>query len=606
MRTFCLFFVFLISLSLYGSSLYAQQETLDSLRKIIREKHSDKEKTDAYVLLSGKLSTVSFNETLKIAEQGLELAHQQKDSFAIAELNRNMGIAFYFKGDHEKAAALFYYAAGIYERHQKTRELAVVLNDIAKIYRKTRDLKRARNIYERSLTLFRQLKDSAGIQMILNESGVVYEYLGDYKEALARYNASLQLASLRKDEMGKSWCYNFIAGVFVLQQKYTQAEEFNIRALGIRQKLKDSFAIAVSYSDLGILYSSWGKYERARYYFEQSNFMAEKMQYKELVSNNYAELSKVANMTGDFKTALDYYTWHTQLKDSIFNAQKNRQIEEISTIYETQKREQRIQEQQNEIRKRNRLLFSSLLLVFVILLLTYLIYNRYTLKQKVAYQKEILRQQELASKTILESEEKERTRIAKELHDGIGQKMSAARMNLSSLANNQDTQPKEQQQALSNIIQLVDESCKELRAVSHSMMPLDLLNKGLPQAVNAFLSKIEPSVLKTTFHFEGFEKRLDSNRETILYRILQECVNNTLKHAAASQLDIALIQDTDGISITIEDNGKGFLPEQYQDQNEGIGLQNIRSRVHFLKGTIEFDSGPGKGTLVAIHIPVTT
>lgn len=605
MRTFCLFFVFLIPLIFYGSSLFAQQETLDSLRKIIREYHSDKEKTYAYVLLSGKLSTVSFNETLKIAEQGLELAQQQKDSFAIAELNRNMGVAFYFKGDHEKAAALFYYAAGIYERHQKTRELAVVLNDIAKIYRKTRDLKRARNIYERSLTLFRQLKDSAGIQMILNESGVVYEYLGDYKEALNRYNASLQLASLRHDEMGKSWCYNFIAGVFVLQQKYTQAEEFNIRALGIRQKLKDSFAIAVSYSDLGILYSSWGKYERARYYFEQSNFLAEKMQYKELLSNNYAELSKVANMTGDFKTALDYYTWHTQLKDSIFNAQKTRQIEEISTIYETQKREQRIQEQQNELRKRNRLLFSSLLLVIVILLLTYLIYNRYTLKQKVAYQKEILRQQELASKTILESEEKERTRIAKELHDGIGQKMSAARMNLSSLANNRDTQPKEQQQALSNIIQLVDESCKELRAVSHSMMPLDLLNKGLPQAVNAFLSKIEPSVLKTTFHFEGFEKRLESNMESILYRILQECVNNTLKHAAANQLDIALIQDADGISITIEDNGKGFLPEQLQDQNESIGLKNIRSRVHFLKGTIEFDSGPGKGTLVAIHIPAT-
>ena len=111
--------------------------------------------------------------------------------------------------------------------------------------------------------------------------------------------------------------------------------------------------------------------------------------------------------------------------------------------------------------------------------------------------------------------------------------------------------------------------------------------------------------LKLNFYSEGFTERFNSNTETILYRIIQECVNNTIKHAEATELDISLINDEDGISVTIEDNGKGFAYDPLQE-NEGIGLSNIRSRIQFLKGTVDFDSAPGKGTLVAIHVPHQT
>jgi signal transduction histidine kinase len=356
-----------------------------------------------------------------------------------------------------------------------------------------------------------------------------------------------------------------------------------------------------------VLYSAWGKPERAAYYFEQSIQITEKMGYKELLSNNYAELSKLANMTGDYKKALDYFTWHTQLKDSLFNAQRTRQIEEIGTLYETNKKEKQIEVQQQTIKKRNQLIIIITALSVLSLLVVYLLYNRNKLKQQAKLQEEISKQQELAAKAVLEAEEKERSRIAKDLHDGVGQMMSAARMNLSSFYNNTVVKDEEQKHSLYNIIQLVDESCKEVRSVSHSMMPAALNKNGLIQAVDELLAKINSKDLKTTFHHEGFNKRLDSSTETILYRVIQECINNTIKHAAAGEIDLSMIKDDDGISVTIEDNGKGFVYDHSKtdDEDEGIGLKNIQSRIAFLKGTVDFDSAPGKGTLVAIHIPFT-
>ncbi len=580
----------------------AQNNTIDSLRSVIASSVKNETRLSAYIHLTGKLSLISFNETIKIAEQGLQLASQLKDSLAYAELSRNMGISYYFKGDYEKAAMLFFTAARIYEQAGKEQPLAYVYNDIAKLYRKNRDLKRAGDHYEKALSIFRSLKDSSGIQMILNESGVVYEYQGNYAEALKRYNASLQIAKRLNDEMGKSWCYSFMAGVYVLQSKYELAENYNLQSLAIRQKLQDTFSLAASYSDLGILYSAWNKPERATYYFEESNKIAERMGYKELLSNNYAEMSKLANVNGDYKTALDYFTWHTQLKDSIFTSQKNRQAEELSTLYETDKKEQQIQVQQLTIKKRNLLIAVISGISLLALLVAYLLYNRYKWKQQAEMHSEILKQQELAARSVLEAEEKERSRIAKDLHDGVGQMMSAARMNLSSFYNNMQLKDDTQNKSLYNIIQLVDDSCKEVRAVSHSMMPAALLSKGLPDAVDELVSKINSNALKVNFHSEGFDQRLDSNTETILYRVIQECVNNSIKHAAATELDISLIKDADGISVTIEDNGKGF--EYNMDkEDEGIGLKNIGSRILFLRGTVDFNSAPGKGTLVAIHVP---
>jgi two-component system NarL family sensor kinase len=230
-------------------------------------------------------------------------------------------------------------------------------------------------------------------------------------------------------------------------------------------------------------------------------------------------------------------------------------------------------------------------------------YSKYKLKQKAKLQEEIFKQQELATKAVFTAEENERQRIAKDLHDGVGQLMSAAKMNLSAIKNELNFETNIQQQSFEKTIQLVDESCKEVRAVSHNMMPNALLKSGLISGIRDFVNKLDSRVIKINLFTDGLNEKLDENIEMVLYRVIQECVNNVIKHAEATHLDISMIKDEDGISVSIEDNGKGF---NIKDKNnfEGIGLKNIITRIQYLKGTVEWDSSIGKGTVVTIQLPI--
>ena len=228
---------------------------------------------------------------------------------------------------------------------------------------------------------------------------------------------------------------------------------------------------------------------------------------------------------------------------------------------------------------------------------------RYRLKQRSRLQNEIMKQQELSAKAVIEAEEDERKRIARDLHDGVGQMMSATKMNLSALEAEVKFENKEQQVSFEKIIGLVDESCKEIRNVSHNMMPNALLKNSLASAIRDFIDKMDKKTLQVNLYTEGLDERLDSNVETVFYRVIQECVNNVIRHAQATLLDISVVKENDGISATIEDNGKGFDVAD-KEKFEGIGLKNIVTRVEYLKGTVDFDSSPGRGTVIVLHVPL--
>lgn len=275
---------------------------------------------------------------------------------------------------------------------------------------------------------------------------------------------------------------------------------------------------------------------------------------------------------------------------------------ELTNKYESIKQEQQIQQQRNRIRFQNYLIIGISGLVLLAALLFYSQYRRGRLRQESKLTSELLKQQELAVKAVIEAEENERQRIARDLHDGIGQMMSAAKMNLSALQSQMQFSTEEQKQSLEIAIGLVDESCKEIRTVSHIMMPNALLKNNLASAIRDFVNKLSNKNITATVYAEGLDQRLDANVETVLYRVVQECVQNAIRHSGATRLDISLVRDKDGISGTIEDNGKGF--DVYVLHHAGgIGLKNIISRIDYLKGTVDFDSSPGRGTVVSLHIP---
>jgi two-component system NarL family sensor kinase len=264
----------------------------------------------------------------------------------------------------------------------------------------------------------------------------------------------------------------------------------------------------------------------------------------------------------------------------------------LQTKYENTQKENRILQQQFEISRRNYWVAGIAIALLLILLLTYFYYKSNQLKQ-----------QNIATTAIMETEEKERKRIAQDLHDSVSQLMMAAKINLTVVGSEIPFSNDAQKSRFEKAIHLVDEGFKEVRTISHNMMPQALLESGLALVIKQFIENIENDSIKVNLFSKGFEDHFDDTIETILYRILQECVNNVLKHAKASRLDISLIRDEANISLTIEDNGRGFDMTD-REKYRGMGMKNLQNRVNFVKGKIEIDSHPGRGTLVSVYIPV--
>jgi len=484
-----------------------------------------------------------------------------------------------------------------------------------------------------------------GISYSLNNIGIVNQNMGLYEKAIEYQERSIRIKEEIGDKYGLSGSYVNIGNNFLNLKRYDIAASYYLKAVAITRAIGDKEYLSNALNNLGNLYLITGKLTEAIPPIEESlrlrdslddtkgmvsclNNLADVYIQKKMydtaesklnlalsmglkavnckpeVNKVYFTLAKLFEAKGANDRALAMYKLYSSSKDSLYTDDLSQRFAELDTRYKSLEKEKIIQQQQFDITRKNYWIISISGLLVLSVLLGYSWYKRYELRQERKIQAEIITQQDMSTKAVLQAEENERKRIAADLHDGVGQLMSAAKMNLSAFENDLPFKTEAQKSAYQKAIALVDESCKEVRSISHQMMPNALLKSGLSSAIKEFIDKIDSSIIKINLHTEGLNERLDSNVETVCYRVIQECVNNVIKHSGANRLEISLIKDLDGISATIEDNGKGFNSRELS-KFEGIGLKNIRSRIQYLKGTVEFDSEPGKGTLVAIHVPIT-
>lgn len=554
----------------------------------------------------------SSDKSLEIIDatiKQLEVSHQNNS--ITAQHYSLSGICFMKLDQKKSALERFYKALQIAESiGDHTTEVRAQAN-IGWVMMETNQFEKAIQSIKGALETIRKYNITT-----IKSGGVLYNNMASCFGSLNQLDSAIKYAQLgieyaRKNEdiAGEANGLFILGTAFEKQGKYAEALENFQKAQPIREKAGDPFFIVSDLAEISSLYARMGKTDEGIATSVKALKIAKENNLEAKLPMIYSALASNYETKGDFKNALKTYKILNELKDSIYNDANPKALAEMQTRYETEKKEQQIllqkselELQQSELVRKNITLAAIVILALLGALLLWSWFRRQQLKIRAARQAENIRQQELATKAVLEAEERERQRIAKDLHDGVGQIMSAAKMNLSAFENEILFVNPEQKLKFEKIIDLVDESCKEVRSVSHNMMPNALLKTGLTAAIREFIDKIDYSVLKVELSSEGLNDRLDSNTETVLYRVIQECVNNVIKHSGANHLDISLIKDNDGISATIEDNGKGFDSKD-NSKYEGIGLKNIRTRVEYLKGSVEFDSKPGKGTLVAIHIP---
>jgi signal transduction histidine kinase len=417
------------------------------------------------------------------------------------------------------------------------------------------------------------------------------------------------LESVAPDYNSLSRAYNNMAFLLRAMTRDAEALPYYKKALQLALEQENGDNICFYAANVGSILVDLRSLDSAKHYLRFALSRHQPGFSLRTLKTAFASMGNYFILKGNADSAITYYNHYAAVSDSIYSEESLRQINELHTRYETEQKELQLQHMndRNTIMElsifRKNVAIAAISATFVLaLVLGILFYKRNKLKQQARLQAEILKQKQMASEAVIAAEEHERKRIAGELHDGIGQMFSVVKMNLSGISDRTDISG-EDKTLLDKTIKLVDESCREVRSISHQMMPNVLNETGFNAAINEFVDKIDSHSLEVTLDVTGFERKIPGNVEAVVYRIVQECVNNVIKHAQASHLDIQIHNEGDHISATIEDNGKGFDISLLQSSG-GIGVKGMMARVEFLGGKMEYDSAPGKGTVVAIHIPL--
>ncbi len=652
----------LIILFFISLNTFAQTSFIDSLIKETNKTSiHDSVKIKLYGDIAWEFMGSDMNKALEFANKELELATKTKREANIAQSESDIGSIYNRKSSFDTALIHYYKALSIREKLKQDVKVAGIYTNIATVLMRQSKFEEALAINFKSLKIFEKVGDEVKQAISLGNIGNLYYELEQNKPAEQFYRKSLALARKTnhlitigndlvnigglKFEYGVQFdklvnvqeldsaliyfseaetvlntinatynlaaVYNNIGRIYAIKQNHKKALDYYEKALKAREILEDKYGIGLSYINLAETERLLGNNTKCiDYLIKASDIFLSLKNYLNL-KQAYAKLAEAYELKKDYPASLKYYQLFASYKDSIYNEDNAKQMAEMQTKYDVEKKDLELAKNKAEIETKekqayikNIIIIAIVVLMLLVAITGFLFYRKKKIEQQAKLDAEIASQKEIRTKAILEAEEKERRRIAQDLHDGVGQLLSAAKLNLSNLDSKITTQTEEQKLAIQNALSLVDDSVKEVRAVSHNMMPNTLIKLGLASAVREFITKLgKAPTLKVDLEIVGLDTRLDNQVETVLYRVIQEIVNNIIKHAKASQISMQLIRHETELNIMIEDNGVGFDTNQLDDF-EGIGLKGIKTRIEFLNGSVHFDSSIGRGTTVIIDIPL--
>ena len=592
---------------------------------------------------------VSSDSAKMFGEQALELAKSLKYAKGIAQAYNDLGILYIDKSDYKKAAAHLNEAMKIREQLNDQPGMASLYNKLGIIDQKQGRLKEALQNQLAALKIYEKLGQDKWIGYCLNNIAIIHQNLGNLDKSLEYHKQGLEYRLKMKDTMGEATSYSNMANLYCRMRDTIQALDYYEKALSlarslkndelisgnlgnlaniymgqhaypkaislfseslqIRERLGDQKGIASTLARMGTVYTETGKYADAQRVLRRSLKIAKQIAVFEEKISALLGIAKLKALTHQPDSAFIYMNLYIATKDSAYDERIRQQILEVQTKYENEKLEQDLQLVKSEkeyaeiklVQRKTQLL----LLIFILISMTgasISYFHRQKQKLKATADAEKILENESRLKAVLDGQEEERRRIAKELHDGIGQTLSAIRLNYQVLASKaNDPVNLNDYKKLETMLESAN---AEVRSISHQMMPKELEQFGLVAAIEGMLSfNLDGTLLNYSFEQSGFQERISSQSELVLFRVLQELLNNVIKHSGADFLQVQLLKHAGHVVLNVTDNGLGFDVEKYE--KKGIGLLNIAGRIDGIKGNLHFESQPGYGTTVTIRIPVS-
>ncbi|SDD97951.1 tetratricopeptide repeat-containing sensor histidine kinase [Niabella drilacis] len=492
-----------------------------------------------------------------VLNQSIPLALKAGDSLAVAQGYTNLSLPFLNFGNFEKAILYAGKSIAIFQRNQP-RDLRQADNfiNLAKIYLQKEDNIKARANLDSALSIIR------------TQPGSLYD----------------------------PYYYTTEAQYYINTHQPAPAMQNIDKGLSVARKIK-------SRNDLRTLL-----YQKARLFQSQHKTLEARDILLQLYRNGYitTDLDRkqiyrdLATTEADLQhmtAAFDWLSQYAALSDSMNDVQTRVQIARLEAKFNYVQKENELLAISSKVKTQRIIMWGSIggLLLASLLFVYFSRLRRSRAEQQV---RSLKQEQEIAvTQALLQGEEKERARMARDLHDGLGGMLAGVKINLTNALHDDPSSE------INRVIIQLDDSVTELRRIARNMMPEALLRSGLRTALSDLCQSLSNEQLRVDFSFMNISNSLPRQVQIIIYRIIQELLANIVKHSGASEAFVQCSQDGTVFFITVEDNGSGINPDDHGNRR-GIGLDNIRSRVDFLKGSMDLHSEPGKGTIVNIELRI--
>ncbi len=568
---------------MYKEGLAAFEKAAGYFTKFISDKkitRAEKAAAEA-LLLDAELSQgnvylelYDYEKALSVFWKVLKLSEQtdfpEKDA-AIAVTYQSIALAYYHRAQYQ--TALQYYLTAVpYAQKSGNQRMAAESNIYAAMcYTLVRKYDSSALLLHRAEPVVLQSADAVLKTSFFARRAELYRFTEKWQDAVDNYDTAIQYAKATSNIYMQATFAHAKARCLLKLQRITEARKEGMKALELARSIDKKREILESQKVLSMVEAAAGDYAAAYAYSEQYNTGNDSLHATDLTE-------KIQLLDKKYQSALQ--------EEKIGQLEKDKKMQELIS------------------RKRQTINYILSFSVLALLVTGLLAIRNHLQKQKLQQHRinELETEKKLmATEAVLKGEEQERTRLAKDLHDGLGGMLSGIKYSLNTMKGNLIMTP-ENAQGFERSIDMLDSSIKEMRRVAHNMMPEVLLRYGLDAALKDYTTEINNSgIIKIIYQSMGIEKKgLEQSSLLALYRIVQELISNAIKHAAASEVLVQIFWESGKLVVNVEDNGTGFDPS-ILDIAEGIGWKNIRSRVELLKGKADILSHPGKGTAVNIE-----
>ena len=548
-----------------------------------------------------------FDSVIYYNKLTLEIAKQQKDSFNIGAAYFNIGIAYRYLFDLDSALQYTLEGARLLDGKGYTNIESPLNDGLQSLYMSLMQYDKAIFHGEKAVALGRRLENKQSLVNALNNLGLSYVEVNRTGDAKKVYKEGLDIATSINYPAVEAMLLNNLADLAIREGDFELAGTYGQRSLSIGTELEDDGTVMNAKTILACYYLYKNDFKKAEELSNEVLRLAEKQSFDDGKIAALGVLSDIAFATRQYSKGFSYQSQQAKIQSAVFNESVKQREAGMRVRFETEKKDSQIKLQKAEILRKSTfnyiLIGSAAVLLFIILLS----YRNYRQKRKFQQQRinELETEKQLAAtEAVLQGEEQERTRLAKDLHDGLGGMLSGIKYSFQTMKGNLIMTP-DNAQAFERSMDMLDSSIKEMRRVAHNMMPEALVKFGLETALKDFCNDINQSgALQINYQSIGMENaKVEQTTAVTIYRIVQELINNTMKHASAKTAIVQLSKVGNEISVTVEDDGNGFNPVILQG-TKGIGWSNIQSRVEYLKGKLDVQSEPGKGTSVHIELSI--